>query len=104
MDERPHYVCCQSATDEDLGEEPEQFDCANCHVANALDDLWPENVEAWRLFQRLASRLVVDAHLGTWAMLRLTARRTPSEAEALLDRLALLYDLLLPVQRGTDGA
>ena len=47
--------CCQFAEDDEIETDPDVFDCVACPVAQAAQDLWPENAEAWDLFQRLAT-------------------------------------------------
>jgi hypothetical protein len=66
-------------------------------VAAALEGLWPENAEAWRIFHQVVSRFTHDLQAGGEALRRLTAGVTDvDDYEDLLARLALIYDLLYP--------
>lgn len=75
------------------------FDCEQCVVSQALEDLWPENAAAWRLFHQLATRFVVDASLGAEVFRTLTAELSVDEIEDLLDRLAIIYDIVMPPKK-----
>lgn len=65
-------------------------------MARAQAGLWPENVEAWILFQRVASRCVHDLQLASTLVQIELEGRERSEALDLLDRLTLCYDLVIP--------
>jgi hypothetical protein len=97
VDARNQHTCCLSSTDEEIASEPGQFDCDTCPVADALEDLWSENAEAWRLFNQMATRFTADLHLGGEVFRRLTAEVVDAEDLGdLLDRLSLIYELLYP--------
>ena len=96
MDVRPTLACCQVADEEGLEEEAEQFDCEHCALSLAQADLWPENAEAWRVFQGLASRLLVDWHLGPEVLRRLSEDFGPESFRDLMERLTVVYDLIYP--------
>jgi hypothetical protein len=68
-------------------------------VARALDDVWPENLDAWRIFQRLASRLVIEAQLGPEVFRRLTEDLDVSAVEDTLERVGVIYDIVLPQKK-----
>lgn len=98
MDERPQHPCAAFATDEEIQSDPDVYDCGeDCPVHAALEDLWPENAEAWRLYHSLVSRFVADLGAGAEALRRATSGVADGEAWAeLLERLSLIYDLLCP--------
>lgn len=89
-------VCCLSADDEQLQHEAELFDCETCPVALASAALWPENREAWELFQALTSRWAVDLGTAPEVFRRLTEEKTAEDVRDLHERLAVVYDLLQP--------
>jgi len=88
--------CCQFAEDDEIETDPDVFDCVACPVAQAAQDLWPENAEAWDLFQRLATRLVVDVGLAAPGFQRVTEGFSVTEVHDLVERLATIYDLVMP--------
>lgn len=94
-------MCCESADDEQLQYEPELFNCATCPVLQARQDLWPENLDAWFIFRTLASRLVVDAHLGPEVFRRLTEDRDTDAVADVLERLSLIHDAVMPAKTET---
>jgi hypothetical protein len=97
VDERSQHACAALATDDELETDPEAYDCGDdCPVAAALDALWPENADAWRVFHQVVSRFTVEFHLGGEALRRLTGELEADAFEALLERLSLIYDLLYP--------
>ena len=65
-------------------------------MARALEGLLAENAEAWRIFRLLATRLLVDLGAGNTALDRLTADLDVEQFEDLMQRLALIYDVLYP--------
>lgn len=76
--------------------EADTFDCGTCLVAQHIADLWPENAEAWRLFHRLGSRFVADTRIAAFVLDRLTADWSDTEVEDVIERLSLLYDVMVP--------
>ena len=62
----------------------------------AMHDLWPENIEAWRLFHQLATRFVVDLTLGSVVFDRVTQDWSASEVETMTARLGTIYETLVP--------
>lgn len=99
VDERAQHPCCLFATDDELQTDPDLYDCDDCPVRDALEGLWPENAEAWRIFHVAVTRFTVDLHAGNEALRRLTAHLDETDPEAfsdLLARLGLIYDLLYP--------
>lgn len=104
MDERPALACCQLVEPDVLETDAALFDCDTCAVAQALADLWPENVVAWTFFHRLSSRLVRDTHLAGELLRSYTADWDPDAIADLIDRLALVHDVLVPVKQDTAHA
>jgi len=72
------------------------FDCAACPVALAQADLWPENAEAWDLFEAIASRAAVDLQMGGTVLAHALADRDTDDGLILVRRLAVLYDRICP--------
>lgn len=96
VDERKQYVCCESADDEQLEHEAELFDCASCPVAHALERAWPENLQAWRIFNKVAGRLVVEAHLGQEVFRRLTEDLDAETVSDVVERIELIHRIVNP--------
>ena len=101
MDEREAISCCQFADDEALEAEPELYNCDGCPIIAAVEDLEPSNAEAWALFQRLATRFVVDAALVPEMFRRLTEDYSVDDFDDLTERLALIYDIVMPEKKPT---
>ena len=100
MDERAHYPCCKSVSEDELANDPEPYDCETCPVLAAEHALWPENARAWDTYRQLATRFVVDAGLGSDAFQALTADLDAPDRLDLLARLALIYDEVQPPKLG----
>ena len=101
VEERAHYTCCQFADEEQLANEPDLFNCQTCPVAEAIDGLHPENAEAWALFRRVVGRLVIDAGLASETLRRLTQDLSAADFADTLDRLTLIYDVVMPERKPT---
>ena len=97
MDERSKQPCCRFAQPIELETEPELFNCETCRVAGALRSLWPENLEAWILFQRVTTRFVYEHGLGHWIIAGALADASDDERDELLTRMAIIQDLFTPV-------
>lgn len=91
-------TCCMRATDAEIHEDPGAYNCDVCPLASALVDLrmYPENERAWYVYQQLASRFSVDTHTCAVVLERLTKDDEPDEFADLMQRLAVLYDVLQP--------
>ncbi len=76
--------------------DPEQFDCTVCPLAAAQAALWPENVEAWSLFERVSRRFVHEFKLGPDVMQHSLAGRDSDDVLDMVDRLTIIYDVLAP--------
>ena len=96
MDERPSCACCQFQDQEILDTDAAQFDCETCEVRIAQASVFPENRDAWEMFQILSSRFVWDSQsLGAF-FIRLTDGWTDDEVTDRLQRCAVIYDVLYP--------
>lgn len=94
---RPRLTCCLTDEADEIEAEPDAYDCETCPVREAVGALWPENIEAWRLFQVAVTRFSVDLHLVGEIVRRLTAHIDDAEdAAAVLTRLSLIYEWLYP--------
>lgn len=62
----------------------------------AQESLFPENARAWLIFHQTATRFLADVSAGGCALERLTADVGQEEFSDLIERLALLYDVLCP--------
>jgi hypothetical protein len=82
------------ATTEEVELEPDLFVCETCPVQIAQAQLWPENLEAWAVFQRLARRLVVDTGIGSAVFSALMQDR--EDVADMVDRLSEIYEIVLP--------
>lgn len=88
--------CCQHADEETVESDCEEFDCETCPVYEALQALWPENLEAWTLFHRLACRVSADYQMTSPVLAAVLRERDAEESLDLLDRFATIYDLVYP--------
>jgi hypothetical protein len=62
-----------------------------------LETLDPDNLEAWRLFGQILSRLCVDVPgLVSPILARVVAERDGEAATDLLQRLSLIYETVCP--------
>ena len=95
-DERKYVACCQFADEESLEFEGESFDCETCAVATHLASLDADNRRAWDLSQTLLTRLVADTHAFGPLLVQLAGNVDADEFEALLRRITLIYDVLVP--------
>jgi hypothetical protein len=83
--------------DEDLDGDEGQFDCETCPLGAAVDDLDPENSEAWTLFSTLYCRLAADLPGVAGALLaKVIESRSSDEATDLMNRLNVIYDTVCP--------
>jgi len=95
-DSAKNATCCERATDEELREDPDAYDCATCELKRQADQLWVENAEAWDLYQRLCGRAVRDYHLEGWLVQQWTEGWDFERISTLLDRLNLIASVLEP--------
>jgi hypothetical protein len=95
-------MCCLFHGDDVVNTDIEQFDCQTCQVAESIESLDERNVRAWRLYQHLAQRIVVDAQLATAVFRRVADELDEDEYAGLIERLGTIYDVISP--KKTDGA
>lgn len=75
-------------------------------MREALEGLWPENAEAWRLFQQTVTRFAADLQLTSAVLARLVPDGE-MDAETfgeLLERLSVIYEWLYPPVAKTADA
>jgi hypothetical protein len=96
------FPCCRNATDEELADQPDLFDCSQCAVARA-EALWPENREVWSIYQTLCGRTVSTLDLGGWLLPQLTEGWSLDQRLDLLARLDLILSLTAPKTDTDDG-
>lgn len=68
-------------------------------MARAREEVWPENLDAWQVFQRLAKRAVIETHIGPEVFRRLTEDMPADVVSDLVDRLEIIYGWLVPQKR-----
>ena len=98
-------TCCWIASDVEVQEQPELFNCTTCQYQDRIDALWPENGEAWQVFQTLCGRTVSTCELRNEVFGRLTRDWSDLEYFDLLKRLDLILDMVQPRDDAsqTDG-
>jgi hypothetical protein len=67
-------------------------------VADSLQSLDGENADAWRLYTRLCTRLVIDAGLSGTVYEQATRDLSDEAQTDLIARLSVIHDLLQPKQ------
>ncbi len=102
-DNGKNATCCQRASDQDIRENPEAFDCATCELMPLLDGLWPENTEAWHTYQLLCGRTVRDCQLEGWILERATTGWESERVIALMERLDVIAGVLSPSHGPTEN-
>ena len=65
-------------------------------MAEALEELWPENKDAWTVMQACLSRFHVDTHSTPMALEAACDGRDPDERLDLFQRLSVMYTILYP--------
>lgn len=101
-------TCCQRLTADELNElaaEGRTLDCGRCEYAAKHDALWPQNAEAWSIYQSLCGRTVGLLELHGWLFLALTEGWTTEERQDVLARLDVIHTVCSPEEqsRGADG-
>ena len=96
--------CCQFATEDEIGQDPDQYRCDTCLVVQAFDGLDEDNRKAWTLFRQVCTRFLFETHSTGVALARLTADLDEDTMADTLTRLSILYDLHYPPKRGHNGA
>jgi len=83
--------------DEETAEhDAEMFECDECPVAAALEDLDPFNTRVWELYKQVVTRLSADLHAGGIVLQALTQDLSPDEFAETWRRLVLLYNTIDP--------
>lgn len=85
-------TCCQFATDEELQEDPESYDCETCERRIERARLTLADETALSLHRRLSGRAVQDLHLTRLVFETARLRMSADEADLLLDRLELIHE------------
>lgn len=91
-------ACCQVVEQDVLDTDADQFDCEDCPLAAAQDALWPENAEAWTVFIELGQRVVREWGLAGSVWQTVIEGRTRQEAKDLMERIATIYDVMVPAE------
>jgi hypothetical protein len=68
----------------------------------ALASLDADNADAWSVYGQLCSRFAVDFHLAPALLRHLTEGRAVDDVLDLVDRLAVMYDVLSPPPQRQD--
>lgn len=81
------------------------YDCGRCERTLMTRGLWPDNAEAWRVYQTLCGRTVRECELHAW-VLEAWFREEPSfqARVTLLKRLDLIGSVFAEANdgRGTE--
>ena len=101
-------LCCRrlSAGElNDLAAEGRPVQCGACEYAWRMDDLWPQNADAWALYRQLCGRTVGLMDLHGYVFLALTDTMSREERLDMLARLDVIHAVLSPddTARGDDG-
>jgi hypothetical protein len=81
-----------------LDTDAEHFDCETCPVRCMQGTLDAPNWEAWDIYHRLHARLVVDLKLAPVLFPVLVNGWPAPDVLELTERLAILHDVLAPMQ------
>lgn len=87
------------ATEEELEQEPDLYQCDTCLVRQARATLTEGNHRALELYGLLARRVVVDFRLERLAFELAGLELTRVEAKSLFDQLSLIHDARCPVPK-----
>ena len=97
-----NYTCCQRATDDEIRENPEVYDCSQCEIAGRLHGLWRENAEAWNVYRLLSGRSVRELRSGSWLLQKYTDGWPFERITILISRLDLITNALEPIGTAQD--
>jgi len=101
----PRVRCCKTATDEEIAEDPDAYECGRCERTAQLEALWPENAEAWRLYQTLCGRTVKQLDLHQWVLHEWFREERDWQPRALmLRRLDLIGAIIEQAHAGRETA
>ena len=73
-------------------------------MREALEGLWPENAEAWRIFQQVVTRFTADLDLAAAVLTAALAEADLDSVGDLLARLSVIYEWLYPPPTRTTSA
>jgi hypothetical protein len=76
--------------------DPSAFDCETCPVRQRHEALDERSRRAIGIWGRVNRRYITEAGLTATLLTDLTQDWEPSDRVDLLDRLALMYDVLVP--------
>lgn len=86
-----------------MATDPDVFNCDTCDVGRRWRGLDADNADAWHLYQRLVTRFAMETHTVGVQLARALADLDDEHAGELCDRLAILYDVLVPVRTPRDA-
>ena len=81
--------------------DPEAFNCDTCPVRQRQEALDGPSRRALDIWSRLNRRFVSEHHVGAWLLAHETADWTADERVDLIERLALIFDVLAPPAEDT---
>jgi hypothetical protein len=64
-----------------------------------MEDIAPENAEAWGLFQRISCRFAAEFQTASAFLARVLDGMDGDDALDLLDRLSLIFDAVCPPKK-----
>jgi hypothetical protein len=89
-------TCCQRATDEEIRDAPDHYDCTRCELAGRIGGLWRENADAWKMYGVLRGGAVQGLQLDNWLIDRWTADWPVERVLDLVRRFEIIHDELDP--------
>jgi hypothetical protein len=84
-------TCCERATDAELEEDPDAYDCETCELAQQRATLASADLDALQLYPLLALPVVQDLHLLPLVFDVVDVQVTRAEGRALLARLQVIH-------------
>lgn len=79
-----------------LATDAQEFDCADCPLMDAYEQLSEENRSAWGLFRRICSRFTSEFGVIPVLIEKAVADAPFDEAMELTERFSLIYDICHP--------
>jgi len=79
-----------------LDDESEHFDCDTCPLLEAQETLDADNREAWHLYSRCRTRLVVESRLTAEVFRRLVEGWPTRDVLEVVDRMSVIHEVLNP--------
>jgi hypothetical protein len=83
-----------------VAQEPDAYNCDTCPVRAKQDALDDDNRQAVAIWAKVGKRLVLEHGLAGWLLTPLTRGWTDDAKADLVERLAVIYDALLPPPKG----